>query len=648
LIHISRIQLVNWIRFSLVSLELDPITYAITASYNDDPDRSNWGGKSAILESIPFAIDGGHRFRTEDEFIRNGQQQCEVKLSLSNGAIIHRRRKRGQSTQLEIHEGNDIARGDEAQLRVFEMLGIDGEDLRATCIVEQGDMAGLVRMKPEPAMSIVRGWLKLEKLERAEGYVRDDANKLSKKLAEIDVALSVERLMLTRSLGGTGDPTQEAQSIDELESDLETCIEDIDLVSKTVARAELECDKHSKASLSLDITNRKLSAKSECEQVEGLLSNIAPVSKVDVEQARNAASEALASVRLLDRDVSSRRIVALGEFDGHCPIASVECPIRTEINTGREKSARALQEARERSLVAKEAYQAAQEAANVLTGRLERRNQLSERLRTLMEQAAGWDQESASTYEPLAHEAARSALAEGRAQLQVLEVERMSIRERIERAKKAKSAIYALGVERVAIEEDLCIKREASILLGRNGAQRIVAEAALSEIEQGANSALATCGIDLSVSIKWARVNEKALATTCEACGTAFGSSTKVRQCATCGATRGPKIVHGLSVTPSDRSGAADDLAGGAVRLSAASWLRLDRDAQWSTALLDEPLAQCDKTNRRAFARGLVSLLSSLGFRQSFVTAHDDQTLNVFPGRILIEAGKEFSTARII
>ena len=69
-------------------------------------------------------------------------------------------------------------------------------------------------------------------------------------------------------------------------------------------------------------------------------------------------------------------------------------------------------------------------------------------------------------------------------------------------------------------------------------------------------------------------------------------------------------MVHRLDIELSDRSGAAEDLAGAAFQLSASAWLRSERNSAWSVALLDEPFSQLDAGNRRAFATHLAAMLS--------------------------------------
>jgi hypothetical protein len=186
------------------------------------------------------------------------------------------------------------------------------------------------------------------------------------------------------------------------------------------------------------------------------------------------------------------------------------------------------------------------------------------------------------------------------------------------------------------------------VIFGKNGAQRVVSERALSEIEDGANDMLRACEIDLSVRMDWSREGE-GLAKVCEACGSPFPSSAKVKECKRCGAKRGANLINKLDVVLSDRSVAAEDMAGGAIQLSASAWLRKDRHSAWGTALIDEPFGALDAVNRKAFAGHLHTMLSgSYGFEQGMIVSHTPDTMYALPGRIEIFSDAGDSTIRVV
>jgi DNA repair exonuclease SbcCD ATPase subunit len=184
-------------------------------------------------------------------------------------------------------------------------------------------------------------------------------------------------------------------------------------------------------------------------------------------------------------------------------------------------------------------------------------------------------------------------------------------------------------------------------LQARMGGKR-VAESALKSIEDGANAMLRECGIDLSVEVQWSREGG-GLARSCDACGHPFGTSAKVKRCERCGADRGPLLVNKLELVLSDRSGAAEDLAGASIQLSASAWLREDRGSAWSVALVDEPYGALDASNRKAFSTHIASMLAGrYGFVQAFVVSHSPDTVTQLPGRIEILNDGGRATVRVV
>jgi DNA repair exonuclease SbcCD ATPase subunit len=185
--------------------------------------------------------------------------------------------------------------------------------------------------------------------------------------------------------------------------------------------------------------------------------------------------------------------------------------------------------------------------------------------------------------------------------------------------------------------------RAAALVFGKQGAQRLVAEGALAQIERRANTILGDAQAGASISVRWSREGQ-GLASACEACGAPFPSSARAKVCARCKAARGPKIISRLDLEMSDRSGALEDLGGFAMQLAASAWLRAERGSAWSVALIDEPTGQMDRRRRRAFTAHLARAFAASSFSQALVVSHDPATLESLPGKILVSRkGREAS-----
>lgn len=195
-----------------------------------------------------------------------------------------------------------------------------------------------------------------------------------------------------------------------------------------------------------------------------------------------------------------------------------------------------------------------------------------------------------------------------------------------------------IKAKRTALADSIRTWREAVALLGRGGLQREIAEECMGEIEARANAVIAGAGIDLSIQVKWSREGA-GLATNCSACGSPFPKGRGVKECSTCGAARGPKMVEKTYFAISNRSGAADDIAGLAFQLGATTWKRAARGVLWSSVMIDEPFGACDPANARAMGTHLHTMIRhDNGFEQGFVVAHDARIMEAMPARVVIRS----------
>ena len=645
--RIAKIQFHNWMRFrGEHALELDAKAYAVVARGTHDPERSNWLGKSSFLEAIDFALWGRHRFRTEDEWISNGEPIGEVRLTLDDGSTILRHRERGKRTTLHFRS-SDVPNGamsDEAQRIVAETVGFGSEDFLVTSYFQQRQMARLILADPGTRMDLVSGWLRLGPLERCDDRIKAEVATLANQIAQADAQIA---------------------SIAELErSALDGATRDVLVAS--VASAEIIVEKRRSqreaAQTAVALNLALISARSKVDDFEALIrdgkalraeldADDGPGLEAAHSKARAEEMETAARARSARTAMGEKRDLSRGEFDGRCPVAGIDCPAKSDINQDRKRGLKLFEDARTISSEAELAYLFAKQDEQTARARLQEFQRKESRLQTMREQAARMeiDYERAKRGgEPEDPIVLRQRLDDAGGKYDsavgVLNLERSRI-----------SAYDAHVVRRAGLESGLgvlrarlSVLREAAVVFGKQGAQRRVAEGALGEIESGANAMLREASMDLSVSVRWSREGSGP-ARACDACGNPFPASVKVKVCPRCAAARGPNLINKLDFVLSDRSGAAEDLGGVALQLSASSWLRDELGSRWETAMLDEPFGQLDGANRRALGRHLAALLGGrYGFAQAFVVAHSPDVLGALPGRLEIEGGPTGSTIRVV
>lgn len=611
--HITKIILTNWMCYAGThELQLEAKPYAIVAAREGDVDSSNMAGKTALMEAVGFALYGTHRFRTEDEWITKGADSGEVLVVTDDGWTFWRSRQRGKSTQFFLAVKGAHGKpfmGKEAEEKARQLVGFSEDDWFATCAMAQRQMARFVLAKPEERMRMVEGWFDLGKLEEAANKAEDAANKYRQRIAVMEATVC---------------PAKPEANLEQLAADAK----DWGVKAKAAADARVVLGK-------AETLERQLA---ELENHWSVVTKVQAADPGDAETVKTCselAAEKGAKLRLVEP-------VARGSFDGQCPVVGIACPARAEVE-GQRHHAKV------------EATRLTDEVQAILKTRTEaeRRVRLEEETRRLADSAlkenAKLEQMRADLerqYDELPEPGDHDPQAEAMARQAHDALTRATVEhEAWQRAEKAYRDVQAeLGHTR----RKLALAQTAAFVMGRQGAQRRIAELALQSIEADANAMLADGGIPLQVAMRWGREGQ-GLARACTECGAAFPTSAKVKACTSCGAARGAHVVPKLEVELSDRSGAAEDMAGVAMQLSAGAWLRRKRSAAWSVALIDEPFGACDVANRRALGRQLASLLCGRqGFAQAFVVAHSSETLDAMPGRLLVEWKDGRSAVRVI
>lgn len=637
---IRQIVLRNWMCFRGEHVvELGPRAHAVVCRYESDPGLSNKGGKSALLEAIDFALTGRlAKFRRfdADGWISRGEKDGAVCLVLEDGSAITRERRRGQATQVRF--GSSASGGgaaqDEASAAILRHLRFDADDYRNVAYFEQKATARLVLTEPEKRLDIVRGWLGLEKAERAEeraGEIAADVvRELEKMRARRDAleatkpaAPTEDEDALARAVSvaeaALGAVREERRAFDQVQSRRRDDVELVERYDARVAEGTSLADEVLK--LPDDIDERAMAA----EQAWA---------------AAHAAREAAAA------EVARRKRVSLGQFDGRCPVAEIECPAKKQINADRATSSEAYEAAKSVEGRAVGDLIVATGKKNVAVRARDDAREKRQKLERLRESVREMLPDVKAARKRLKSDErvdADALFAKERSAIDALDMARF----RWHAARSAREQRERIDAEVLRLQDEIDgAATDAAIAVRARGvlraAQRRVAERALERINATASALLSDAGIDLSVELRWEREG-KGLAKQCEECGAAFPTSAKVKQCEACGAARGQLIVQRLEFLPSDRSGAADDIAGVALQLAAGSWILSSRESPWHTAILDEPLASCDRTNRRALARQLVRLLDGGTWRQALVISHSSETVEMFPARIEVVVGRDGS-----
>lgn len=161
--HIAELTMKSWKSYrGEHTLKLEPTVYAIAAHYVGDADRSNFAGKSSIVQAVDYALFGRipDEYQANEDWISEGERVGEVSLTLSTGHRIVRSLHRGASTKVwcfppGVDAVTKAATQAEANEKIVQIVGLDGADFENTCLFRQKQMARFVLAEPGERMKIV-------------------------------------------------------------------------------------------------------------------------------------------------------------------------------------------------------------------------------------------------------------------------------------------------------------------------------------------------------------------------------------------------------------------------------------------------------------------------------------------------------------
>jgi DNA repair exonuclease SbcCD ATPase subunit len=637
------------------TIQLGCFVYAVLAEAEDNPHRSNWLGKSTFLMAFALVMFGWHTKRTDDEIVTHGEDYARVSMKLNDGTVITRTKTLGKSMLVEFKaKGKKAITQARAQERIEQLIGFSKDDFFATYFYEQKKIGALVTAKAAERSAMVEGWLaeELEPVQRLHGA----AVRVQKAATDALTALENEheellndwiQLVTDRVTNGAGQEPSAVDVIAHLKAQVASHVmaktnakEALDQARKEQTDAEHELatwnEKVEKAADYDDIVERGLAAKAELDALPADAAEKRKEAEVACGRAITDADEAKERLRVL--------LSADYTFDGKCPIACQECPsaqwVRAQA-TGKEALAEAQEQAERLEKIRKAKHSAAREAITTATKRaaLEAELvQLRARAEQLVDIAAEVEEREGVVID---EEALAATVAQKEQELEGATLRLSQLEEDLSWAEKAVRRMAELGVELAEAKERATVAGEAVAITGRNGAQQAIQEVVMAKVERRANALLGDAGIPLQVKVSWA-TETKGLAKVCDKCGTAFPTSQRVKQCTACGAARGPNMQRKLSIEPSNRSGAADDLAGIAIGIATSQWLRVQRGSRWASVFIDEPFGSLDRHNRAALGSHVAAMLRS-AFASAFVVAHEQAIQSAMPATVRIVAGQDGS-----
>lgn len=631
--HVVLIEVTNYGPFKgRHRIKLEPSVYGIVGRHAADPGRSNWLGKSWALGAVRYALYGAHNAPSDDAMIHNGEAESAVHLEMDDGTLVTRGRKVGKATQLKYTPGKRPAAAatqKRAQELINDYMKMDLVDFDASCFIEQKQIARMVTASPADRTKIVNAWFELGPLQEAATHASDHLRTL---LAEKSRNAQVRET----SLAAFEDFDVEVarKSVAKLETRAAGLVELRRILKEQIQTGREWQREKRRADEFEELLVEGKEMASKVAMLEAALA--AMDSEASLEGAAQEAATALTNAKGLLADDAQ---LARGEFDGQCPVMRSECFLPDQVAETKDDAKRRLPQLTETCDRMKLEYDEAMrlKGARVSLERdLEAAKRDVDEIRSDAQERADAADFIDENPKPIAVEALVLKEEQYDADIAALKADQALLEAQIKGYEAAMVAVEQYGPEAQKLDDNIRTAREAVAILGRSGAQKEIASSALAAIEKLANGLLSSASIDLTLAVRWAREG-KGLASHCDACGAPFGASARVKACPGCNAARGPKLIEKLELELSNRSGAADDMAGLAFQLAASSWLRQKRGSDWSVVFIDEPFGALDETNARNLSSHLHTLIrGDFGFEQGFLVAHSASIMGAMPARVVV------------
>ena len=646
---IKMLDVDNWMAYrgETTIRGLPALPIAVVAKYADDPRRSNWAGKTALLEAIRWALTGKHRKRIDDAVIHYGAKECRVSIRFDNECVVSRSRKLGGPTKLLVttpESGVTMLEGAAAEQALETIMGMTAEDFDATLFFAQSDIESLISRTSGERRKIVSQWLGLEKWDAIGKEARRHAQQIA---AEYEATKSVIRK-----------PEKEPQEFDPA---IAAAVQKAE--SSAAAHRSIE-DEYVRAKAVMQDAGCVDELRRASEEVKAARERLDALPQVyaGLEADREAALSYNAGASTAAQEASATDKILRTGFDGKCPVTCTECPVRDTVSSQRDALIVKRKQMQDVQLLATQKYDEVASRVRAAESLQRNRAALESRVQTGIDSMrkikarvdafrAGIAESGLTAADIAELDSRRVAAIHDTAAADSAVRELRRDRQLAGEAQRR----YAIELDLVAtLEEQIRVANIVATATAPSGIPARIAEVQLKTLEERANALLGESG--LSFEFAWER-ELKDLAPNCTGCGHNYKGA-KPKECPKCGMPRGLKRSDELDILVSDGSGEPEDArekSGGAkvlvacaIRLAAAMMLRDMKNSQISFALIDEPFGSLDATNREQLAKTFSAMLGSVGLEQAFVVSHDPGLLDALPARIEVFRNADASSVRLV
>lgn len=669
---------------SKVKLVFEPeFNIMVIGKWKNQKHRSNWSGKSSLLEVIKFLLYGETRGKYVKE-IPNDNYDKPAKVS---GVIqVGKKRLRisrevsGSSTKLDV-EGWSSVDKKVLQERLNNLLGYDYKDFVSTSFFNQGEIHQFMEAKSSEKLTLLEKWMEIISWEECEATTKEKKKKIQSKLSEIEEL--IQELPELKS-----ELSQLNKNVEEVEKEIEEASEKDKELSKEIDKLRWRIASKS----SSDLPQEKKDAENELFKLGSLRDAEREVQNIEKEIRTNQSviDEAISNIPELKRENKKRvnlckdlelkrdtfrelnrsvqtiqdRVEQIGE-EISCPIDGEECSREKEIRKYKREQKQRLRELqKKRDKVKAEVDSLSSKVSGLELSITEKREvgnraekcelkietfkekkrraeskikdikELQKKLKRIKEELSKKTKSTKIVNE------LQKEFEEKNSELEKVKEEMRESSENLGRLKRDRQETRDKLKEVKAGEKRLSLLNErkeiltfCSLMFGKSGIRSSQLRSRIENIERETNLILDELDSKLQIEI----YTERELGSwepECIYCGREFPKGYSKRKCDSCDNLRRKrrkeefdiKIVNsGMTRSWNQESGGVHVIVSLALRLSLVKLRQRVTGKSMSILFLDEIYGMLDAVNREQVYRLLLDYAkNNLGFKQIFQITHID------------------------
>lgn len=660
----------------------DKDVIGILCEYASNPEKSNRGGKTTILEAMKYALTGKTRAKTKTQLIHIGEEVMMVELGLIDNEGTKYKIRRGIDYKNHaLLECDWIDKSREAQKAINELIGCDAKEFELTNYFRKKETGGFMELSPPEKQKYMMKWFnnthwielyktvsadlseklnKISKLRtRKEAFGEDVGNskKISKRIKELKAKIELKEL----SLKDIRSKRRNLESKQVSEDELEDLIDQRDSTDEELRDIEHSLDTQEESKEKIIEWGEKLSLLKKKKKKLGKYNQIQYKSLIELRY--NSANER--------HDIKDKLETVEEDFCGICPVLNEGCDrikkdpkqikswkreVKELANACQEYSAKITQ--MEQAKLVKDQIKTAENKVIQLKKGLTSTKSLEKKKAALQAkfesltadinkgQDAGLDDKL---------EAIKIKITKRKLGLDGLNQKLGQYQSNLVRIKEAKSKISKIDESILELDKEVKDLKYLAFMFGKSGIPSQEIENCFQDIEDEVNFILERFNDGVEISFNADKETTK-WEEDCVGCGWRFPKGYRQKDCQECGEERLKKrkdevylsvLEHGNETSFDMESDGGMFFISFAVRIALTMLKQRQTGSQFRVLFLDEIDASLDKDARKQLMKLITTILiKQFGFQQVFWVSHFTEIQNSVPHTLKVLRKKKYAKAR--